>query len=72
MPIVSLKTHYERKTIHHDVPFDLSEGAQLIVTVLEPIPSDPERAAWFGLSARGLGQAYGDSEPEYSSTDLLP
>jgi hypothetical protein len=72
MPIVSLKAHYEGKTIHLDEPFDLPEGAQLIVTVLEPTPGDPERAAWFDLSTRGLARAYGDSEPEYSSADLLP
>jgi len=72
MPIVSLKAHYEGKTIHLDEPFDLPEGAQLLVTVLEPTPDDQERAAWFDLSARGLARAYGDSEPEYSSSDLLP
>lgn len=72
MPIVSLKAHYEGKTIHLDEPYDLPEGAQLIITVLEAAPGDPERAAWFDLSARGLARAYGDSEPEYSTADLLP
>lgn len=72
MPTVSLRAHYEGKTIHLDEPFDLPEGAQLIVTVLEPTPGDPERAGWFDLSARGLARAYGDSEPEYSTADLLP
>ncbi len=63
MPIVSLKAHYEGKTIHLDEPFDLPEGAQLIVTVLDVAPDDQERAGWFDLSARGLAWAYGDSEP---------
>lgn len=72
MPSVSLKAHYEGKTIHLDEPFDLPEGARLIVTVLEPTPEDVERAGWLDLSARGLARAYGDSEPEYSSADLLP
>lgn len=72
MPTVSLRAYYEGKTIHLDEPFDLPEGTQLIVTVLEPTPSDPERAGWFDLSAHGLARVYGDSEPEYSSADLLP
>ena len=72
MPTVSLRAHYEGKTIHLDEPFDLPEGAQLIVTVLDSAPDDQERAAWSNLSARGLARAYGDSEPEYSNADLLP
>lgn len=70
MPIVSLKAHYDGNTIHLDEPYDLPEGAPLIVTVLAP--PDPERAGWLNLSARGLARAYGDSEPEYSAADLLP
>jgi hypothetical protein len=42
MPIVSLKAHYDGNTIHLDEPYDLPEGAPLIVTVLAPL--DPERA----------------------------
>jgi hypothetical protein len=72
MPSVSLKAHFDGKTIHLDEPFDLPEGAQLIVTVLEAVPRDEERAGWFDLGARGLARAYGDSEPEYSNADLLP
>jgi hypothetical protein len=72
MPTVSLRTHYEGNTIHLDEPFDLPEGAQLIVTLLESAPDDQERAAWPNLNARGLARAYGDSEPEYSNADLLP
>ena len=72
MPTVSLKAHYDGKNIRLDEPYTLPEGAQLIVTVLEPSPSDPERAGWADLSARGLARAYGDSEPEYSTADILP
>ena len=72
MPTVSLRAHYEGKTIRLDEPYDLPEGAQLIVTVLEAPSSDQERAGWFDLSTRGLARAYGDSEPEYSSADILP
>jgi len=72
MPSVSLKAHYDGKAIRLDEPFDLPEGAQLIVTVLEGVQPDSERAGWADLSVRGLARAYGDSEPEYSSADLLP
>lgn len=68
----SLKAHYDGKTIHLDEPFDLPEGAELIVTVLEPAQSEGERAGWIGLAARALARAYGESEPEYSAADLLP
>jgi hypothetical protein len=59
-----------RQAICLDEPFDLSEGARLIVTVLELAPGE-ERPEWLDLSARGLARAYEDSEPEYSSADLL-
>jgi hypothetical protein len=72
MPSISLKAHYDGKTIRLDEPFDLPEGAQLIVTLLEPARPDSERAGWIDLSARGLARAYGDSEPEYSIADVLP
>lgn len=72
MPSISLKAHYDGKSIRLDEPFDLPEGAQLIVTVLEAAQSDSERAGWIDLSSRGLARAYGDSEPEYSIADVLP
>lgn len=72
MPSISLKAHYDGKTIRLDEPFDLPEGTQLIVTVLEPAQPDSERAGWIDLSSRGLARAYGDSEPEYSIADTLP
>lgn len=72
MPNVSLKAHYDGKTIHLDEPFNLRKGAQLIVTVLETAQAEHERAGWNDLSARGLARAYGDSEPEYSIDDVLP
>lgn len=65
MPSITLKAHYDGKTIHLDEPFDLQEGARLLVTVLEPAQSDSERAGWNDLAARGLARAYGDSEPDY-------
>jgi len=72
MATISLKAHYDGKTICLDEPFDLPEGAQLMITVLEPAISEQDRAGWLALSARGLARAYGDSEPEYSIADVIP
>ena len=72
MATISLKAHFDGKTIRLDEPFDLPEGAQLMVTVLEPVQPENDRAGWIELSARGLARAYGDSEPEYSIADVLP
>jgi hypothetical protein len=71
MPRLSLKAHYDGKTILLDEPFDLPEGARLLVTVLDP-QAEEERAEWTALSVRALAQAYGDSEPEYSMADIFP
>lgn len=72
MPSVTLKAHYDGTTIRLDEPFNLPEGARLMVTVLETTQSDQDRAGWIDLSARGLARAYGDSEPEYSIADIIP
>jgi len=72
MPSVSLRAHYDGKAILLDEPFDLPEGSQLLVTVLDRVPLDQEKAGWLDLSVRGLARAYGESEPEYSSADILP
>jgi hypothetical protein len=72
MATISLKAYFDGKTIRLDEPFDLPEGAQLMVTVLEPAQPESDRAGWLELSARGLARAYGDSEPEYSIADVLP
>lgn len=72
MPSVSLKAHYDGTSIRLDEPFDLPEGARLMVTVLEPAGPEDDRAGWIELSARSLARAYGDSEPEYSIADVLP
>ena len=72
MPVISLKAHFDGKTIQLDEPYELPPDAQLIVTVLPPAPVEAERAGWAALSACGLANAYGDSEPEYSVADLQP
>jgi hypothetical protein len=72
MASISIKAHYDGATIRLDEPFDLPEGAQLMVTVLEPAQPETDRTAWIDLSKRALARAYGDSEPEYSIADVLP
>jgi hypothetical protein len=71
MPSVTLKAHYDGESIRLDEPFDLPEGAQLMVTVLEPARLADD-AGWIDLSLRSLARAYGDSEPEYSIADVVP
>jgi hypothetical protein len=63
---MSLKAHYDGATIRLDEPFDLPEGAQLMVTGLEPAQPETDRAAWIELSKCALARAYGDSEPKHS------
>ena len=72
MSVISLKAHFDGKTIQLDEPYELPPDAQLIVTVLSPTPVEAERAGWATLSAGGLANAYSDNEPEYSVADLQP
>ncbi len=72
MPAISLRAHFDGKTIQLDEPFTLPADAQLLVTILTPTSLDAERAAWAALSAEGLARAYGDNEPEYSVADIQP
>ncbi len=72
MPAISLKAHYDGSAIRLDEPFDLPDGARLLVTVLEGEVPEKERTDWLNLSVRGLSRAYGDSEPEYSVADVIP
>jgi hypothetical protein len=69
MPTVSLKAHYDGKSIQLDEPFDLPANARLIVTLL-PSAADTDREDWSMLSAEHLARAYGESDPEYSVTQL--
>ena len=69
MPTVSLKAHYDGKTIRLDEPFDLPPNTRLMVTVLPPM-TDTDREGWSTLSAEHLARAYGDDEPEYSVANV--
>jgi hypothetical protein len=69
MPAITLKAHYDGKSILLDEPFDLPPDASLMVTVLPPA-ADSERADWAHAAALGLARAYSADEPEYSLADI--
>ena len=69
MPTVSLRAHYDGKTIRLDEPVDLPPNTRLLVTVLPPT-TDTDREDWSNLSVANLARAYGDDEPEYSVTHV--
>lgn len=66
MPSVSIKAHFDGKRIVLDEPFDIAPNAPLLVTIL----ADDERSGWTTLSAQSLARAYGDNEPDYSTSDV--
>jgi hypothetical protein len=72
MPTISLKAHFDGKTIQLDEPYELPRDAQLLVTLLSPAADDAARADWLELSAQGLDRAYGENEPDYSTAEIQP
>lgn len=72
MPIISVKAHFDGTSIQLDEPIVLVPNAPLLVTVLPVDAEDSFAADWAQVSRQALGQAFGDNEPEYPSTDLLP
>lgn len=64
----TLKAHFEGDRIELDEPFELPQGAQLLVAVISA--EDEEREAWRLLSLHSLSCAYGPDEPEYTLDDL--
>ena len=68
MPTV-LKAHFEGDSIRLDEPFDLPQGASVLVTVLSPL--EQEREEWTQAALHSLARAYGDDEPEYTREDLI-
>jgi hypothetical protein len=67
MPTAILKAHYDGRHIVLDEPFELPANAPLLVSVLGP---DSERAIWAATGATTLARAYGDTEPDYTASDL--
>jgi hypothetical protein len=68
MKTVSVTAHFDGEHIKLDEPLELEPNAKLMVTVLST--QDDERSAWQRLSAKGLANAYGEDEEEYTLSDL--
>lgn len=71
MPSVTLKAHFDGRSILLDEPYQIPPNARLLITLVEP-GQDDERALWADLSLSGLAGAYGDDEPDYDLTDVRP
>lgn len=69
MPTITLKAHYDGRTIQLDEPIELAPNARLLVTVLES--ADEIGVDWPDLAAAGLARAFGDDEPDYGPEDVL-
>ncbi len=69
MPSITLKAHYDGRSIQLDEPFELPANARLLITLVEPA-MDADREQWANLAGEGLARAYGDDEPDYGPGDL--
>lgn len=69
MPSITLRAHFNGTQVVLDEPFSLEPDTKLLVTVL-PNGKDAEADEWMRLSAKGLGAAYSEDEPEYSFANL--
>jgi hypothetical protein len=69
MPSVTLKAHFDGRSIRLDEPYEIPPNARLLVTVVEPV-GDTDREPWQALSGEGLARAYSDEEPKYGPEDL--
>jgi hypothetical protein len=69
MPAITVKAHYDGRTIQLDEPIALEPNARLLVTVLES--PDEIGTDWPGWAAAGLARAFGEDEPDYGPEDLL-
>jgi hypothetical protein len=67
MDNVTLHAHFDGEQIRLDDPFELQPNTRLLITVLTNGQSESDHEELPYLSRRGLAQAYGDNEPEYSS-----
>ncbi len=72
MSTINLKAHFDGTSIQLDEPFDLPKNVPLLVTVLTPTDMKAPLSGWAEFGASALARAYGDDEPEYSQSDVLP
>lgn len=69
MSSVTLKAHFDGRSIRLDEPYQLPSNARLLVTLVEP-GWDDEHVLWTGLSLAALAGAYGEDEPDYDPADV--
>jgi len=69
MPSITLKSHYDGRSILLDESYELPPKAQALVTVVAPTPG-VDRKQWASLGGEGIARAYGENEPEYSLDDV--
>ena len=70
MKAVTLKAHFDGKSICLDDPYPLTPNARLLVTIVPGDSQDAERQAWLAVSQASMARAYADEEPDYSDAAL--
>ena len=72
---VSLRAHFDGKSIVLDEEYPLQPETNLLVTVIDEVgANDPqaERRAWSARSKQAMSRVFGNDEPEYSAADAIP
>jgi hypothetical protein len=67
-----IKAHFDGTSIQLDEPVTLPVNTPLLVTVATADSEDNFQAEWTPLSKHGLSLAYGENEPVYSPSDIMP
>ncbi len=68
MSSISIRAHFDGKRILLDEPIELEPNTRLLITVLPK--HDAGWDSWVRLSSKGLEDAYGQNEDEYT-LDLI-
>ncbi len=66
MYAITLQAHFDGKQILLDKPCELEPNTRLIVIVLSENKISDERETWLHFSRKGLDNACGEDEPEYT------
>lgn len=68
----SIKAHFDGTAIQLDEPVNLPINTPLVVIISTADVQDDLRTAWNDIGSRSLNQAFGENEPEYSPSDIVP
>jgi|GEM_PF-1771220 len=66
MPEKMLYAYFGGKQVVLDEPYGLKPDTRLIITVLSEKKVSDEQETWLHFSRKGLENAYGKDEPEYT------